>query len=157
MTGRRMVLRSVVVLALLGTSAGWLLAQGFGSPRQYYSPWQKHPKHNYHFRRYYFKPNVGFAGYRHHYVIHHPGRPKHAFFFNPYKKAYWGRCELDSKGKAEYSMLPEEHRKGTLAEIPESAFPKPSPVPPIPESGDDIPMDLPPDDLPSEADLAPAA
>lgn len=145
----------LIFLMLVSLGATAVSAAGYGSPRQYYSGWQKHPQHRYSFRKYYYKPTPTYAGYKHHYVIHHPSRPKHLYFYNPYKKTYWGRCELDHQGKAEYSMLEPKDRKGTLDEIPESAFPKPAPLPPIPESEDGLSLDLPPDDLPADVDTAP--
>ena len=118
----------------------------YGSPRQYYSAWAKHPTKNYHYRRLYYKPNQSYVGYKHQYVIYYPARPKHCYFYNPYKKTYWGRCEIQHGGK--YSMLPPEHRKPTVPEIPESAFPPPSDTPILPEALDGLRLDLPPDDLP---------
>ena len=146
---RRILVTSLLLfssLPLLGNIAD---AIEHFSPRQYYSGWNRHPTANYHFRRYYYKPTPQFSGFKHHFVVFHPARPRHVYFYNPYKRQYWGRCELNLNGRAEYSMLQPEHRKGTLQEIPESAFPPPSPVPPIPESVDNVPLDLPPDDLPS--------
>jgi hypothetical protein len=75
------------------------------------------------------------------------------YFYNPYKKHYWGRCPVDHGGKPVYSMLAEKDRKGDLEEIPESAFPPPGNVPPLPESTDGAGMELPPDDLPSSESL----
>jgi hypothetical protein len=121
--------------------------------RQYYSSWQKAPQRSYYYRHYYYKPAPTYSGYRHHYVIYHPSRPQHVYFYNPYKRVYWGRCPVQSQGQPHYSMLAEKDRKATLEEIPESAFPKPAPVPPIPEASDGAPMDLPPDDLPTDEKL----
>ena len=118
----------------------------YGSPRQYYSAWSKHPTKNYHYRRLYYKPTTSYVGYKHQYVIYYPSRPKHCYFYNPYKKTYWGRCEIQHGGK--YSMLPPEQRKATVEEIPESAFPPPSDPPFLPEAQDGLRLDLPPDDLP---------
>lgn len=115
--------------------------------RQYYGNWHGHSS-GYSFRPYYYKPHQQFAGFKHHYVIHHPKFPKHLFFYNPYKKQFWGRCSADHGGKPEYSLLAEKDRSGDLEKIPETAFPKPGPLPPIPESTDGATLDLPPDDLP---------
>jgi hypothetical protein len=118
--------------------------------RQYYSTWRKHPQRSYHYRYYYYKPSTTYVGYKHHYVIYYPSRPRYAYFYNPYRKVYWGRCPIQTGGKGEYSLLAEKDRKGTLEEIPEAAFPKPGPVPPVPESSDGVAMELPPDDLPAD-------
>ena len=49
-----------------------------------------------------------------------------------------------------------DDRNGDINKIPESAFPKAGPMPPIPESTDGATLDLPPDDLPA-ADALPDA
>jgi hypothetical protein len=140
----------------LANIAAPAFAQHQFSHRQYYGDWQRHPTHGYSFRPYYFKPTPTFNGFKHHYVIHHPSRPQHLFFYNPYKKQYWGRCPVDRPdGVGRYSLLAEKDRKGSLKDIPESAFPEPGDVPPIPDSTDDQPLDLPPDDLPLESTAVP--
>ena len=121
------------------------------SARQYYGGW--HSYHNYYYRSYYYKPYSDYYGYKHHYAIYTPKYPKYVYFYNPYKKQYWGRCPVDHGGKPVYSMLAEKDRKGDLEEIPESAFPAPGPVPPMPESTDGATMELPPDDLPAGENL----
>ncbi len=121
--------------------------------RQYYSTWRKHPQRSYHYRYYYYKPSLSYSGYRHHYAIYYPSRPRYVYFYNPYKKVYWGRCPVQTNGQPQYAMLAEKDRKANLEEIPEAAFPKPGPVPPIPEASDGVPMELPPDDLPSDETL----
>lgn len=148
MITRRTMLKCLLLITSVPLTGVDALAIDHFSPRQYYSSWNKHPSSNIHFRRYYYKPNPQFTGFKHHFVVHHPAKPKHLYFYNPYKKQYWGRCEVNTNGKPLYSMLKVEDRKGTLKEIPESAFPPPSPVPSIPESEDGVPLDLPPDDLP---------
>jgi len=122
--------------------------------RQYYSSWRKHPTRTYYYRYYYYKPATTYVGYKHHYAIYYPQRPKYVYFYNPYKKVYWGRCPVQTGGKGQYSLLAEKDRKGNIDEIPESAFPKPGPLPPVPESSDGTPMELPPDDLPAEEPAA---
>lgn len=118
--------------------------------RQYYSGWQKHADYSYYYRTYYYKPTPDYVGYKHHYVIYYPRSPKYLYFYNPYKKVYWGRCPTNTNGQARYSLLAEADRKGTLEQIPESAFPPPRGLPAIPESADGAKMDLPPDDLPKD-------
>jgi hypothetical protein len=63
------------------------------------------------------------------------------YYYNPYKRVYWGRYDLESKG---YSLLEEKDRKEKLADIEESAFPKPGPMPPDPESTDGSKIPAPP-------------
>lgn len=141
-------------LLLLGISCGFLSfgldaahAQ-FGGPRQYYGGWIQ--GHGYHYRQLYFKPYPSYVGYRHHYVVYQPSFPDHYYFFNPYKRVYWGRCAIGYGGDGQnaYSLLAEADRRPALAQIPPQAFPPPGPVPALPETRDGIKLDLPPDDLP---------
>jgi len=116
--------------------------------RQYYGNWQSHPA-GYAYRPYYYKPSSNYAGYKHHYVIHHPRDPEHNYFFNPYTKKFWGRCPTSYGTQPQYSMLAEKDRQEDLEKIAPTAFPKPGPLPPIPDSNDGVTLDLPPDDLPN--------
>ena len=63
---------------------------------------------------------------------------------------------MGTNGRASYSLLAAKDRSGDINKIPESAFPKAGPMPPIPESTDGATLDLPPDDLPT-ADALPAS
>ena len=152
---RKMLCRLAACFAVLpvlaagaAVSAADSYNSAYGSPRQYYGHWQKHPTANYYYRGYYYKPTPSYAGYKHHYVILYPSRPSHHYFYNPYKKQYWGRCEVYHGGKGEYSHLAPEYRKSSISEIPENAFPTPGKLPNIPDSSDGSKLDLPPDDLP---------
>lgn len=69
---------------LLAVSATTALADGYSSPRQYYSGWNKSPTQTYYYRYYYYKPSASYAGYKHHYVIYFPSRPKYVYYYNPY-------------------------------------------------------------------------
>lgn len=141
----------------LGLAIGLLVVASVGTAcaayyvRQYYSGWNRHAKQNYYYRHYYYKPTASYSGYRHHYCIYYPSRPQYYYFYNPYRRQYWGRCPVDSNGESLYSMLEEKDRKSSVKDIPESAFPKPTTAPPIPEATDDEKLDLPPDDIPAEA------
>ncbi len=148
---RRWLVFALVAGCLL--SAGIAGAQHRFGTRQYYGSWHRHPKHGYHYRHYFYKPTATFNGFKHHYVIHHQSHPHHLYFYNPYKKAYWGRCPSQRDGVGKYSLLPPEARKGSLKDIKESDFPEPGDVPPIPESEDGELLDLPPDDLPNESSV----
>lgn len=139
--------RAIGVLVTVLASAAASLAAAEG-PRQYYSDWKKHPRADYHYRAYYYKPRPNYSGYKHHYVVHDPQRPQHLYYYNPYAKKYWGRCPATSQGEPLYSRLPPEHQAASLSQIPESAFPEMAQPPAIPESEDSVPLDLPPDDLP---------
>ena len=143
----RFRLSAALCAALLAACGAAALANPH-APRQYYGGWQKHPKHNYSYRPYYYKPSPTFAGYKHHYVVHSPQRPNHFYFYNPYKKQYWGRCPVATNGKALYSKLADKYMKEYLEEIPESAFPEPGQPPTLPDATDDAALELPPDDLP---------
>lgn len=136
----------VIAAASLIVATPVYAQQGY-QHRQYYGNWHAHQS-GYSYRPYYFKPNNQFHGYRHHYVIHHPKDPRHLYFYNPYKKQFWGRCPVAAGGKALYSMLAEKDRAGELEKIPETAFPEPGPLPTVPEATDGLKLDLPPDDLP---------
>ena len=153
-----MVLRHCVLTALLSTSlltsSATRAADQFGS-RQSFGDWHNHSR-GFSYRPYYYKPNPQFVGFKHHYVIHYQSHPQHNYFYNPYNKQFWGRCPVAAEGKPSYSLLAAEDRSGDINTIPESAFPKPGPMPPIPESTDGATLDLPPDDLPS-TDALPAS
>ena len=147
---------SLVGVCLLGTLWGVAAAQGgYYTHRQYYSGWRRYPQRDYYYRTYYYKPSTTYAGYRHHYVIYTPQRPRYFYYYNPYRKVYWGRSPVACEGKPLYSMLAEADRRATLEEIPEKAFPKPAALPPLPESDpkEGVQLDLPPDDLPQTTTL----
>ncbi len=136
---------AMVVLALAGAAAH---ADGYYGARQYYGAVYKHPTYNYSYQAYYYKPAPTYTVYRYHYAIYVPSQPRYAYFYNPYKRVYWGRSSVSADGKVQYSLLAEKDRKGTLAEIDESAFPPPGDAPPLPESTDGATMEL-PRDLPA--------
>lgn len=125
--------------------------------RQYYSNWHYHSGNGYHYRTYYYKPTPTYHTYKHHYVVYQPKYPRHVYYYNPYKKAYWGRCPTtyhdpgyNYNPNHAYSLLKEDDRKPTLAEIPDNKFPPPAAMPPIPDSTDGTKIELPPDDLPAD-------
>ncbi|SMP76512.1 hypothetical protein SAMN06265222_12160 [Neorhodopirellula lusitana] len=105
--------------------------------RQAYSSWSYHPTSTYYYSRYTYQPVVTTTTYHHHYCIHYPSRPRYVYYYNPVRRTYWGRYDLQEAG---YSMLKKEDRKENLDDIPESAFPKPAPMPEIPESTDGVRM-----------------
>jgi hypothetical protein len=154
----RTVLRYFVLTVVLSTSvvgsSPILAADHFGS-RQFFGDWHGHAQ-GFSYRSYYYKPTPQFVGFKHHYVIHFQSRPEHNYFYNPYNKQFWGRCPVETDGRASYSLLAADDRNGDINKIPESAFPKPGAMPPIPESTDGATLDLPPDDLPT-ADALPAS
>ncbi len=118
--------------------------------RQYYSEWQKNTKDNYFYRELYYKPTTDYDGFKHHMVVFFPAKPQHLYFYNPYKKVYWGRCPSEQSGPGTYSLLREADRRGLVSEIPETAFPRPGALPPLPDATDGVKLDLPPDDLPTD-------
>jgi len=63
------------------------------------------------------------------------------YYYNPAKDKCWGRYDVASKG---YSLLEEKDRKAKISDIPESTFPKPGELPPIPGSKDGVKMVKPP-------------
>ena len=121
----------VGVLLLVGCLAGSLILTAkpaeanFFFRRQYYSGWSYRPATSYHYRRYYYTPSVSTYTHSYHYVIYYPSRPRYYYYYNPVRRVYWGRFEMDEKGKGVgYSKLAREDQKGSLDDIPESAFPK---------------------------------
>jgi hypothetical protein len=151
---KRLILGAMIAaMPLLAVSAMARAGEDY-SPRQYYGAWEHHRSYSY--RSYYYKPTPTYAGYRHHYVVSYPYDHKHYYYYNPYKRTYWGRCDAYGEGQPYYSRLPEEYQRHSLAEIPESAFPAPGPLPSIPESQDGGRLDLPPDDGPPGPSGAPA-
>ncbi len=139
-------LSAAALLSLLSWSAEPAQAQGYGA-RQYYGDWHAHSA-GYAYRSYYYKPAPNYGGYKHHYVMHFPQYPEYNYYYNPYKKQYWGRCPVHYGQQPVYSMLAEKDRNADIKQIPETAFPKPGPLPAIPEAADGAKLDLPPDDLP---------
>lgn len=116
-------------------------AEARGYYRQSYSTWSYHPVNRYYHSRYSYHPVITTTTtYHHHYAIHYPSRPRYVYYYNPVRRVYWGRYDLQESG---YSMLKPEDRKEDLDSIPEAAFPKPSEMPPIPESTDGVKMEKP--------------
>jgi hypothetical protein len=151
----RKVLRYVVLSLFL--SAGLVALQparaaDHSASRQSFGDWHSHSQ-GFSYRPYYYKPDPEFVGFKHHYVIHYQAQPQYNYFYNPYNKQFWGRCPVATEGKPSYSLLAAKDRSGDINKIPESAFPKPGAMPPIPESNDGATMDLPPDDLPTTTAL----
>ena len=141
-------LLSVLLIAIIAVPAMAALQ------RHYYSGWSYNSGKSYYYRSYYYKPVSSYNGYRYHYCIHYPTRPRYVYYYNPYARVYWGRYDLMEKG---YSLLADADRNEELDSIPEKAFPKPGEMPVIPESEDGermIPIganDLPMADAPKDA------
>ncbi len=137
--------RTWIVVALIMVTVFPSLAAAYR--RHYYSSWSYHSSNSYYYRSYYYKPAASYDGYRYHYCVYYPTRPRYVYYYNPYARVYWGRYDLTEKG---YSQLADADRKEQLKDIPESAFPKPGEMPAIPESTDQERMlAIAPDDLPS--------
>ncbi len=130
MERRGLLLAAVVAIA----ASPW-----FSSPaqaqygRQYYSSWSYYPERTYYYQYYSYKPYASYSGYSYHYCIYYPKYPRYVYYYNPYKRVYWGRYDCEEKG---YSLLAEKDRKPNLKDIAEEAFPKPAKMPPIPDSTD---------------------
>jgi hypothetical protein len=118
--------------------------------RQYYGGWSYYPARTYYYRYYYYKPYDSYEGYSYHYAIYYPSQPRYVYYYNPYSGYYWGRYDTQAKGDDKYSLLKPEDRKKNIDDIPEKAFPKPGPMPSIPESKDGAKIEPPPDDLPKK-------
>ena len=113
--------------------------------RQYYSSWSYQPQRSYHYCRYFYKPTTSYSGYQYHYAIRYtrsystqPRYSRYVYFYNPHRRVYWGRFDLEGKPGEQYSLLKNEDRKEKLEDIPESAFPKPGKMPVIPDSEDKV-------------------
>jgi hypothetical protein len=139
----RPVLFALVLCGLASSvaSAGYVY-------RQYYSSYRYHSSQRYYYSNYYYQPTYNYSGYRYHYAIYYPSQPRYVYYYNPYKRVYWGRFDLQGCCGQQYSLLAENDRKEQLKEIPESAFPKPGPMPKVPEATDGTTMLPPPAELP---------
>ena len=126
----------LIVAALVACSIGASEAQAGR-----YSGYSYYPSRGYYASYYYYKPYPTYSGYHHHYCVYYPSTPRYVYYYNPYRRVYWGRYDLDAKG---YSMLEEGDRKERLADIPESAFPKPGEMPAVPDSTDGSKIEPPP-------------
>ncbi|HEV3258015.1 MAG TPA: hypothetical protein VG013_14115 [Gemmataceae bacterium] len=111
--------------------------------RQYYSPWKYDLMRRYWYRLYYFKQDTDDEGYKQHYMVYYPSRPRYYYYYNP-KAGFWGRYDRRGLAQRRYSVLDEKDRKGSLKDIAESAFPTPAAMPFIPGSEDRVRMNAPP-------------
>jgi hypothetical protein len=121
-------MKLVKMLALVaGLAMGFSFGDAPKAEAGYYTSWNYYPSHSYHYTSYYYTPT------RYHYCIYYPSYPRYVYYYNPYSRSYWGRYDLEGKEGAQYSELAEADRKGKLADIPESAFPKAGPMPKNPD------------------------
>jgi hypothetical protein len=136
--------RVVLAAALAATAAGFAPPHSSAAQaqyRQYYGArWYHYPQRGYYYRYYYYKPYPTYTGYKYHYCIYYP-RTRYVYYYNPYRRVFWGRYDVEARG---YSHLAEEDQRGSLSEIPESAFPQPGAMPAIPESQDGATLEPPP-------------
>jgi|GEM_PF-3105329 len=145
MTGKKLEIAMYALIAVTSLFTIPEKAEAGFYRRQYYSSWSYRPRRRYYYTRYYYRPVVRTRTYSYHYVIYYPSRPRYRYYYNPVRRVYWGRYEVDAKGKPlGYSMLKPEDRKSSLEAIPEFAFPKPTNMPAIPESKDGEEMAPPP-------------
>jgi len=149
MIRRMLILGAVMVASMIGlfaVSTAETEGAYFRRYRQRYASWSYYPQRRYYYRYYYYKPYTSYSGYKYHYCVYYPKRPRYVYYYNPYKKVYWGRYDLEAKG---YSELDEKDRKANLEDIPEEAFPEPGKMPEVPESEDGVQIEKPSlDDLP---------
>lgn len=150
-------MKNAIVRWALASLAVWFLAGDSSASRlavrQYYArSWMYNPGTRYYYRHYYYLPTPTYTTYSYHYVIYYPAQPTYVYYYNPHAQAYWGRYEIDPNGKGVgYSLLAEKDRKKNLKDIPDSAFPKPSAMPKVPEAEDEVRIDPPPlADLPKD-------
>jgi hypothetical protein len=146
MSGRKFFgLACAIALSLYFSVGAWADTH---SSRQYYGGWHRNARDGHHYRYYYYKPHANYYGYKHHTVIYNPRFGNYYYFYNPYKKVFWGRCPMKTNGKPLYSKLADQDRVDKLSQLNMAKFPEPQGVPAIPESEDGAEMELPPDDPP---------
>lgn len=129
--------------------------------RQYYSSWSYKPQRSYYVSRYNYKPTTSYQSYNYHYCVYYPRTystqqrySRYVYYYNPVRKVYWGRFDLEGKDGEQYSLLKDADRKENLDDIPEKAFPKPSKMPVIPESEDMASiLAIDPKSLPDDSDV----
>jgi hypothetical protein len=138
MLRRLLPVAAAVVLGATMFSAAPAQAQ-YG--RQYYTTWSYYPTYGYYYTYYRYQPTYTTTTYSYHYCTYYPSRPRYVYYYNPVRRVYWGRYDLEEQG---YSLLEEKDRKENLDDIPETAFPKPGKMPNVPEATDALAMDKPP-------------
>lgn len=145
-------MKAVVIAAGMMLAFGAFATESEAGYRQYYSSWSYYPTSNYYYTTYYYQPQDNYNGYNYHYCIYYPSTPRYVYYYNPHRRVYWGRLDLQAKDGNMYSILKEEDRKEKLSDIPESAFPKPAAMPEIPDSKDGVKIEpvknIPSQDLP---------
>lgn len=146
-------LRAATLFAVIAGSLA-LAAEAEAGYRQYYTSWSYHPQQSYHYRTYFYRPVATQPSYSHHYVVYRPSTPRYVYYYNPSRRTYWGRYDLEGQKGKEYSLLAEKDRKGDLDAIPESAFPEPAELPQIPDAEDGATLQAPPLDKPVDAEQA---
>lgn len=147
-------MRIAALTAVLGFVATSSVFASYYYVRQYYTPeWTYNTGFGYYYTTYYFQPAVVVEPvYTYHYAIYYPVQPTYVYYYNPVTQVYWGRFDVNAKGEKRYSVLAPKDRKGSLKDIPESAFPPLAAMPKIPGAGDDVKMQTPPvDKLPKAA------
>lgn len=132
----------ILALALGLTLSFAFTDSGTKSAEAGYGGWHHNSSYGYHYNQYHYTPT------RYHYCIYYPRYPRYRYFYNPYQRSYWGRFDTEGKEGANYSLLKEADRKEKLKDIPESAFPEPGALPPIP--GTDVTLEAPPEAPDSE-------
>jgi hypothetical protein len=115
-----------------------------------YSSYSYSPSKGYGYRTYSYVSKVH-KKVHHHIAVYHKHHPRKVYMYNVQTKKYWGRFDLDTR---QYSLLAEKDKKGTIAEIPESAFPPGGEMPPEELGGDQM---LPPPEMPQPEVVPPAA
>jgi hypothetical protein len=130
---RKVMLIAAMTLLVVGSTFAGTVAANYLAGRHYYGGWNYYPSRTYYYSHYYYKPQPTYQGYKHHYCVYYTATPRYVYYYNPVSKVYWGRYDVKEKG---YSMLAEKDRKDDLKAIPETAFPKPGEMPPIPDSED---------------------
>lgn len=100
-----------------------------------YSAKKLHSTRKYTYREYrYYSPSA--KKYLHHYAIYYQSQPRYVYYYNPRKKVYWGRFDLNVCG---YSLLAAKDKKMLVKDIPGSAFPEPADLPaPEPEMSEQM-------------------
>jgi hypothetical protein len=135
---------AVLGFAVLATTTA---LRGDDVKRQYYGPWAFYEHRGYHYRSLYYQPTPG-AAYKYHYCISLQNNPGYVYFYDPGSGKYWGRLDVRAEGDEPFSLLKAEDQKPLIRDIPETAFPKPGKMPPLPGTQDGVPIAPFPADLP---------
>ncbi len=65
--------------------------------RHYYSSWSYHSSNSYYYRSYYYKPSASYDGYRYHYCVYYPTRPRYVYYYKSLRAPLLGSVRFDER------------------------------------------------------------